>query len=142
MPTGKANRQHQLVYIAGCNVFLGPAYPLQEGGFGETRVRRGKPRCAVVRRDGTTQRTYDFAAQALALSLAPVVQQRDTAGEVIEYEQRTCRDEVSIRCSCITRSLFRQTFEVPDDVVSRVADQPAGQRDLGKFRSGNRRTRQ
>jgi hypothetical protein len=85
---------------------------------------------------GAAQRLDDLAAQALALGLAAVVQQRDTAGQVIEHQQRAWSNVMSVGRFRVVQAASRHSLEITHGVVRGVSHQAAGQGHAGDLRQG------
>ena len=136
------HRDDDLVDIAGGDVFLAGLDAVAVLGLGQARSRRG---CLQFPRrfgHGPAQPLDDLAPQTLALVFGPVVQQCDAAREVIEDEQRRGRREGGVGDAGLRFGLALELFEQPHDVVTRDADQPAGERQFVDLRLGTRRKRQ
>ena len=88
------------------------------------------------------QRPHDFAAQALPIRFAAVVQQSDAARQVIEHQQGARRDVMRVRRLGGIETAARHALEVAHRIVGRVAHQSAEQRHARQFRQRLRRLRQ
>ena len=152
----EARREHELIDVAGSDVFLRPPHRL---GMRMRRKRGHRRRKAgripagmrhagsaearhVNGRNAAAQGVDDLAAQAQTLGLAAVVEQRDAARQVIEDQQRARRDIVSVGSFGPIETAARHALEVADGVVGRIADQPAGERHARDIRQRLRRQSQ
>ena len=109
------------------------------------RERRGRHAEAAARtyeRHRATQRADDFAPQRFTLGIAARVQQRDTAADVIEYQQRARRQVMQQRHPGQYRQALRQALEEAHGVVRSESHQPARQRHLSQRRRRQRQPTQ
>ena len=94
---GEAHRQHELIHVAGGDVFLRAMNAVDELGLAQAADGRRIADALVAWGNRAAQRLHDLLAQRAALALAPGVQQRDAARQVIEHQQRLRREIVSLR---------------------------------------------
>ena len=139
---GEAHRQHQLVDVACGDVLLRAMNAVNELGFAQAADARRVADTFVAVGNRAAQRLHDLRAQRAALALAPRMQQRDAAREVVEYQQRLRCEVVSLRRGFDDARVRRQPLEVAHEIVTGNADQAAGQWHTGNSRARLRRIRE
>ena len=82
----------------------------------------------AVARYRPAQLLDDLRPQRLALGFRPVVQQRNAARQMIEYEQRCRRNERRVGHARLLARVLRQLLEEAHDIVPGHADEAAGER--------------
>ena len=126
--TAEANRQHDLVDIAGRDVLLATRDAFEKRLARHARLGRRESAALRRRIDAAAQRSDDLPAKREPLVLRAAMQQGRAPGQVVEHEQRLRRDISGHWQVRQGRMVRRQAFEVAHDVVAGGADETARER--------------